>query len=258
MKTKFLIVGGTFDEDGGRPSGLIEKIVTEFRIAELNNNIEILSFNGGDYNDLTKIQTNLLPYFDIVLWWANVPNDLPKIRDVKEVNYKVISVTSKRNDNNKYTFQEILQRMLQQKANLNVIFEKQEDGNFKFSLADPLGNMFYSGDRPKLLVEAIIKRATFLKEITRLGTINDTEHQGQFDWYYKMFNEDVVNDCSSSTEKVNQLKEIENKKKFLSLVKEYAEVFTKAIFNVKEQAEIKRFLGNASFRCQRKHNRDEQ
>jgi len=162
MKIKFLIVGGTFDKEGGHPSGLINKIINEFSSM---NNIYIIPYNGGNYDELVKIQENLLPQVDVVLWWANVPNDLPKVRDVKEFNFKVISVTSKRNDDNKYSFQEILQRMLHQKANLNVIFEKQENNMFKFSLVDPLGNMFYTGNDIKLLANKLVNRAIFLKTL---------------------------------------------------------------------------------------------
>lgn len=62
---------------------------------------------GGNYNELNKILEMTINY-DTVFWWANVANGLPKIRNVKEINYKMMLISSKINDNNKYTFQDLL------------------------------------------------------------------------------------------------------------------------------------------------------
>ena len=251
-RTKILIVGGTFDMNDGRPSGLVEKVINRFKMNASDYNAEIFDFNGGNYNDLVKIQENFLPNVDIVLWWANVPNDLPKLRDVKAVNYKVISVISKRNDNNKYTLQDILQRTLEQKGNLCVIFEKLEENKFNFSLIDPLGNIYYSGTHVDPFVSGILRRGIFLSSISRAKTINAGD-KDSLKWYYDLLNRGSIYDkemhhvfiAGDST----LIKDKEEKEAFLNIVKEYAEILTKTIFNVKEQLEIKRFLGNASFRC---------
>ena len=132
--------------------------------------------------------------------------------------------------------------MLEQKANLSVIFEKDVDDKYKFKLSDPLGNLFYDGGDVNILAENILKRAIFLSNITRASTKQDLENN--LDWYYKMFTPDAVLSVEDDAKY-----EISEKKNFLQTVKDYADVFTKTIFNVKEQFEIKRFLGNASFRC---------
>ena len=64
-------------------------------------------YNEGNYNELNKILEMTINY-DTVFWWANVANGLPKIRNVKEINYKMMLISSKINDNNKYTFQDLL------------------------------------------------------------------------------------------------------------------------------------------------------
>ena len=46
--------------------------------------------------------------YDTVILWTNVANELSKIRNVKEINYKMMLVSFKINDNNKYTFQSLL------------------------------------------------------------------------------------------------------------------------------------------------------
>lgn len=64
-------------------------------------------YNEGNYNELNKILEMTINY-DTVFLWANVANGLPKIRNVKEINYKMMLISSKINDNNKYTFQDLL------------------------------------------------------------------------------------------------------------------------------------------------------
>ena len=79
------------------------KVIDEFR--KYLDNADF--YNGGNYNELNKILEMTINY-DTVFWWANVANGLPKIRNVKEINYKMMLVSSKINDNNKYTFQDLL------------------------------------------------------------------------------------------------------------------------------------------------------
>ena len=79
------------------------KVIDEFR--KYLDNADF--YNGGNYNELNKILEMTINY-DTVIWWANVVNELSKIRNVKEINYKMLLVSSKINDNNKYTFQGLL------------------------------------------------------------------------------------------------------------------------------------------------------
>lgn len=95
MKDKILFVGGTWNLNGGRSF----KVIDEFR--KYLDNADF--YNEGNYNELNKILEMTINY-DTVFWWANVANGLPKIRNVKEINYKMMLISSKINDNNKYTF----------------------------------------------------------------------------------------------------------------------------------------------------------
>lgn len=79
------------------------KVIDEFR--KYLDNADF--YNWGNYNELNKILEITINY-DAVIWWANVANELSKIRNVKEINYKMMLVSSKMNDNNKYTFQGLL------------------------------------------------------------------------------------------------------------------------------------------------------
>ena len=79
------------------------KVIDEFR--KYLDNADF--YNEGNYNELNKILEMTINY-DAVFLWANVANGLSKIRNVKEINYKTMLVSSKINDNNKYTFQDLL------------------------------------------------------------------------------------------------------------------------------------------------------
>ena len=108
---RILLVCGTFDINNGKRSGLIDKIARAIShtISAKNLMTNINAFNGGNYSMLETI-LDMTPDYDIVFWFADVDNSLPKIRDVKAVAPKTMLVTSKRNDDDKYSFQELVQR----------------------------------------------------------------------------------------------------------------------------------------------------
>ena len=228
MENKILFVGGNWDLTGGRQS----KIVNEFAKYLPNTTV----FNGGNYNDLNEILDSCINY-DIVIWWANVPNELPKIRNVKDINYKTMLVSSKRNIDNKYSFQDLLQKSFALKSNLTIEFSKSND-LYSMKLFDPLGNVWYEGTNIKECSKELIDRLNFIKSITRESTVSSEESIGALAWFFNMFKEEIYKSNINPT--------IPVKKVFLNIVKEYATKFAEATFETKD---VKRFLGNASFRC---------
>ena len=225
---KILFVGGNWDLNGGKES----KIVNEF--AKYLPDATV--FNGGNYNDLNEILESCINY-DVVIWWPNVSNELPKIRNVKDINYKTMLVSSKRNVDNKYSFQDLLQRSFALKSNLTIEFSKKND-LYSMRLFDPLGNVWYEGTDIKECSKELIDRLNFIKSITRESTTSSEESIGALTWFFNMFKEEMYKSDSNPT--------ITVKKIFLNLVKEYASKFAEATFETKG---VKRFLGNASFRC---------
>ena len=216
--TKVLIVGGTFDNEGGRPSKLIYSIYDELKKV---SNFDITYVNGGLVSDL---HNDILPdvvNYKVVLWFANVSNDEDKLRDVKAINPKAILVTSKRNDANKYTFAELISRALSIKANLTVEFSNLAFTNkFNMMLFDPLGNVFYDGlDAPELC-SALAERVNELLACTRVSSIQDTE---------------------------NDAPEVPEEAEFFEFAHNCANIFHNLIRPAKG---TERFLGNMSFRCQ--------
>lgn len=206
---KILIVGGTFDLNGGRESSLIEKLYLELS----KYNSEIVKHNGGDY-DLLESIIDSSKNFEVTFWLANVPNDLPKIRNVKKVNPYTLLVGSKRNDN-KYSFVEVLNRSLEQRNNLTIQFTKVEDKLFKMLLFDPLGTSWYDGTSMEEMVKVLYERISFLLTTRRANTFES-----------------------------NKYIEIPNNEDFFEYTRYAASVFHKTI---EHEDGVTRFLGNSSF-----------
>jgi len=156
---------------------------------------------------------------DIVFWFANVSNDEDKLRDVKAINPKCTLVTSKRNDDNKYTFAELISRALAIKANLTIEFSKHDD-KFNMMLFDPLGNVFYDGFDVEVMCEYLIQRVGQLQQFTRVPTIQETELPTP---------------------------EVPEETEFFEFAHDCADIFNNLIRPAKG---TERFLGNMSFRCQ--------
>ena len=216
MNTQMLIVGGTFDHDGGKPSGLVRSIEKSIRE---KTTFDVTTVNGGWVEDLhDEILPSVLGY-DIVLWFANVSNDEVKLRDVKSINPKCILITSKRNDGGKYTFAELISRALAIKANLTIEFSKDPDGLFNMMLFDPLGNVFYDGFTVDEMCTKLLDRAKQLLMFTRVPSVQDT----------------------------SEAPTVPEETDFFNFAHNCADIFHNLIRPAKG---TERFLGNMSFRCQ--------
>lgn len=217
MNTQMLIVGGTFDHDGGRPSGLVRSIDKSIREKAA---FDVTTVNGGWVEDLHEEILPSVLGFDIVLWFADVSNDEVKLRDVKSINPKCILITSKRNDDGKYTFAELISRALAIKANLTIEFSKDPDGLFNMMLFDPLGNVFYDGFMVDELCTKLLDRTKQLLMFTRVPSVHDT---------------------------TQEVPVVPEETEFFSFAHSCADIFHNLIRPAKG---TERFLGNMSFRCQ--------
>lgn len=212
---KILIVGGTWDDNGGRPSSIVSRFATDLTA----KTSRVDTINGGYYAELINLLSeSVLTQYDVVFWWANVPNDKPKLRDVKAVNPRIILVGSKRNDDNKYNYQELISMALGRKQNLVVTFAKEAEKLFRFTIYDPLGNEWYNGTSIADCVTVLKNRLETLVTITRIGTNNAPM-------------------IEKITTNINP--------RYLAVVKKYAEKFHELIM----PEPTTRFLGNSSFRC---------
>ncbi len=243
---QILLVGGTYettqnpDNTYGKPSGIIRKLT-----AAIQNHPKFIKQqdtltvkNGGSYDDLQDLLQET-PNFDIVFWFANVPdNHLPKLRDVKQYAPKVMLITSKRNDNQKYDFQELIQRALKTKSNLVFEFSKQEDHKFNTRIFDPLGCCWYNGTDIGSAVSAALDRLYILIRMTRQATTQGPEKK--IDVFQTYLDKNLSKDPSKyklpETSEINQ---------FIKLARSYAEDFHRIL---RPAPNVQRFLGNCSLR----------
>ena len=212
-----LFVGGTFDDNGGRPSGLVKKFANAIRDVNTGTYHTFTLHNGGYFSEIGEILEKCIEH-DVIFWWANVPNDKPKLRDVKTVNSKAMFVTSKRNDDDKYSFAELINRALGAKANLCVEFKRIND-KYQFMLFDPLGNSWYKGFDINACANIMMHRLVFLQGITRQGCVHS-----------------------------NEAIAVPDEADFFDVIKKHAETFHELL---DPDPNVTRFLGNSSFRCMR-------
>lgn len=106
---KILMVGGTFNNDGGRASGYFAKLAAG--IVE-HVGIGATIINGGTYQSLVET-VDQTPDVTHLFWFADVPNDLPKLLPgLRERNPDMMLFTSKNNRLGKYTREQLIQRLI--------------------------------------------------------------------------------------------------------------------------------------------------
>lgn len=226
MSKRILLVGGTFDDNVGKPSGYVNTVSNIIGGLYLINEDVLFTHNGGMYSDLEMLCTPKYTSSAVpldcthIIWFANVPNDKPKLlSQVKQKWPKAILTISKRNDDNKYNLFDLVFRALNVKANLLVEFKKNDDNLIASSIYDPLGNIFGKNVTDiSEFVDILMKRMGYLASMTRQGSICD-----------------------------GPALPVPNKEEFFNLVRGYAEVY----HNLIHGANTSRMLGNVSFRCEK-------
>jgi hypothetical protein len=209
-----LFVAGRFDDAGGRPSRIAATIHGALDIGD----VELQ--NGGNFSRLEDIVHNIRGY-RLVFWMADVPNGKKKvIMDVKRNNPACILVTSKRNTEGTYDFPSLLHHALGRKSNLVVEFTERDARKYG-RVFDPLGNVFLNHtDDFRAVGRVLGARAVELLDYTRMRS-----------------------------EQVGPVIPCPDQPEFFDRIREYADVFHSLIHPAEEAGT--RFLGNASFRCER-------
>lgn len=206
---KALIVTGTFGEDS-KISFFGQQIIDAFQ-----KKFEVTSLNGGLFSDLDAILQRINE-FKIVFWMPNIDNSVDKyLPNIKGKNKTCILVQSKRNDAEKYTTFEIVERMFKVHANLCFVINKTDKYNFK--ILDPLGNLWYNGNDFSCAISILVDRVEFISLLTRINSRQD-----------------------------NFTIPIEIEPEFITIIQEYATIFTDLIQSAVNK---ERFLGNVSTRC---------
>ncbi|MBI4533058.1 MAG: class II aldolase/adducin family protein [Candidatus Melainabacteria bacterium] len=153
-----LIVGGTFDTQGGKPS----KIITS-----LSEATGYPCLNGGTLDQLTAVDFQAV---DVLVWAPNVSNDEDKILPaIKARNPKLFLISSKRVVEKQYSVFDVISRLLKSRSNLGIKIT-QNQGTYQFELLDPLGNCLCATSSVGELGAAIKRRVEELCAMTRIGS----------------------------------------------------------------------------------------
>jgi len=228
---RVLLVGGTFDNEGGKASSLIEHLISGVKQElDIKGEDKLTIVNGGFIKYLSEvlIQPHALSYFDAVLWFANIDNsELKFVQNIKKIRPSILLVTSKRCIETDYNKADVVAHALNIKSNL-VLEIRKPFKQFTGGLLDPLGNVFELKERGpivditdfEIFGKLIIRRLRVLKSFTRMGSVQ------------------------ASPEK----KKVPDEKEFFKIIRKSADVFNSLL---PTPTETKRFLGNASFRCAR-------
>lgn len=213
---RIYLVGGTFDAESGKSSGVISKMAKS--LSEHEEVSSLRTFNGGNVETLIELYNEgVMEDGDTIIWFPNVPNTFEKNRDIKRKYPKKLLVTSKRN-HGEYEFNYLVNHALGMKANLTIEFSRGEEGKFQSMLFDPLGAVWVDKTHDLgEVVEGLVKRLSYLKSVKRVGTFKG--------------NGDV---------------EIPSEREFIDVVKSLSDTFHELIHPAEG---VNRFLGNASFRC---------
>lgn len=215
-RTRTLFVAGRFDNEGGKASTVAKRILNGWVAGAPG--CPMASVNGGQTEMLQTI-LGTVPLYDNVVWMPDVPNEADMSNLAGEIK-KCILVTSKQNFYGKYTFGEVLDHILQNKANLTVEFTG-EPNHCKASVLDPLSNSLIGPtDDFEEVGRALAIRTAQLATFTRVSSVQVGEQI------------QVPTDNPPAD--------------YYALVRELGEIFARTVFGAPSNV---RFMGNMSFRC---------
>lgn len=233
-----LVIGGTCDQYSVKRSSLIDKIFStdDFKEATIINGIPLVI--------LINTFEEIIPKFDIIFWFPNISNEHDKlVNRIKELNSKCILISSKNNNDEKYSDHMLVARMLKTKSNLMVEFKTHspETGNLRrMRILDPLGNEWFAGTDIVGLRNALIKRIAQLETYTRVPSFNDDSQ-----WQLSPSDYSLLMGSMSLQAALHQYTTLEQAR-FIGMAKDYAEKWHELIHSENKD----RFLGNLSFRCE--------
>lgn len=136
---QILCVGGSFKKEGGRPSGYFGKLVKS--LAAVLPTVECQVLNGGFYAELAAA-LDATRQVTHVLWFVDVPNDLPKLLPLLKERYPgLVIVSSKNNRQGLYTREALAERMRRSRSEFLVEFANGTDGKIVGSVLTVQGSV---------------------------------------------------------------------------------------------------------------------
>jgi hypothetical protein len=203
-----VIVGGEFNESGGKPSELISRLHAGF-----GEKVDVR--NGGSYEKLKRVLEALGGY-EVIMWFPVTDVEHPEFTaEVKRRYPHKTLIAGMFNPSGEVPFSDMLNRALGVHANLFVEFHGSDCGSMR--LFDALANQYAETTDPLELAAAIMRRLDTLVKFTRQGSMS-------------------VGDAITMPESA----EID---RYIEIVRGYGEQFHSLIH---PSAGVQRYLGNTS------------
>jgi hypothetical protein len=168
IERNFLLVGGAFDETGGRPSGYFRKFAAAFS-ANTSRTTQVI--NGGSYADLVALldrATNVTHLF----WFADIPNELPKILPELRARFPALTLVQSKNNRppREYTREQLIERMRASGSQYLLEFTLGEMGNVLATLLSAEGVPCFEGESD------IEKAARATANVLDNTSVNEASH----------------------------------------------------------------------------------
>ncbi|MFA5040177.1 MAG: hypothetical protein WC464_00900 [Bdellovibrionales bacterium] len=158
MSCNAIIVGGTFDYNGGKASRLI---------ASMADGTGWECVNGGNLSALTEID---FKKYGAAVWMPNIDNAEKKILpDIKKNNPGLLLISSKRAIEKHYTPFDVVSWLPKSRSSLGIMIDKP-NGRHRFRLLDPIGNQYCNTTHIEKLSGALLARVNYLSSLTRIGS----------------------------------------------------------------------------------------
>jgi long-subunit acyl-CoA synthetase (AMP-forming)/HEAT repeat protein/dienelactone hydrolase len=158
-----IIIGGIFDQQGGKPVKWIDELK-----ASLSPNIGVI--NGGSTAKLNQIVEDVLRKHEVIIWFPQLPAEAKHMTSrIKELYPYRTLITAVFNWDKTRKFQEMVNEALGLRSNLWVEFLGREEEP-RAILRDPLSNEYADARTLPELAQKIIERLSALDKFTRQGS----------------------------------------------------------------------------------------
>lgn len=159
-----MIIGGNFDQTGGKPSSIV---------AQLSSELNVPSLNGGTFIQLATHQ-NLTEELNI--WMPNISNDIQKIYPIKNTGSTLICSKVLREGR---FISDAVARIFMMHANAVIAIKPNTPlpGRFTFVLVDALGNVWVETRSINILAQRILDFHNWSRSMQRARSI----HCGELD-----------------------------------------------------------------------------
>lgn len=144
IERSVLLVGGAFDEAGGRPSGYFRKFAAAF-CANTSSPTQVI--NGGTYADLVT-HLDQVKTVTHLFWFADIPNELPKILPGLKAQFPGLTLIQSKNNRapREYTRAQLIERMRASGSQFLLEFTLGKTANVLATLLSVEGAALFEGE----------------------------------------------------------------------------------------------------------------